>query len=256
MLMEKRYATTIKTTMPKRSYALISRNLRRKRRSWVSRKKRRITRRNRLAIQKTSIQRGLAFSNAQLVRLRYVAHFFLDPAVNTAVAHVFRANSLFDPDFTAAGHQPYGFDTWATMYNHYTVLGSKIKVHFNADTPGTAEQNVVGIQLKDTNTVDMTDAGGIIEQGETAWKFCGNNGTGSKSHAYVTKGYSTRKFFQTRDVEDDIYRASVTGNPSETAFFHVIAAPFNPGDNPGPITCLATIDYFVKFTGRHPLPQS
>lgn len=242
--------------MPKRTYSQISRNLRRKRRSWVSRKKRRVTRRNRLAIQKTSIQRGIAFSNAQLVKLRYVAHFSLDPGVNTAVAHVFRANSLFDPDQTGVGHQPYGFDTWATMYNHYTVLGSKITVHFNSDTGNVANQYVCGLQLKDSNTVDMTDAQGIIEQGETNWKFAANSGTGSKSHTIVRKTFSPRKFFQTRDVEDDIYRGSITGNPTETAYFHVIAAPFVSTDNPTTINCVATIDYFAKFTGRHPLPQS
>ena len=37
--------------------------------------------------------------------------------------HVFRLNSLFDPDFTGTGHQPQGYDNMALQYNRYIVYG-------------------------------------------------------------------------------------------------------------------------------------
>ena len=44
--------------------------------------------------------------------------------------HTFRANSVFDPDWTGAGHQPTRFDQLAALYQRYEVLKSKIRVQF------------------------------------------------------------------------------------------------------------------------------
>lgn len=42
----------------------------------------------------------------------------------------FRGNSLYDPDYTGIGVQPYGFDQLCpTFYNNYNVRGSKITVY-------------------------------------------------------------------------------------------------------------------------------
>ena len=51
------------------------------------------------------------------------------PLVPT-VSHVFRGNSLYDPDATGIGVQPYGFDqVCPTFFNNYNVRSSKITVY-------------------------------------------------------------------------------------------------------------------------------
>lgn len=47
------------------------------------------------------------------------------------VTYVLRANSLFDPDFSGAGHQPLRFDQLAAMFNQYRVRRSTLKVAFS-----------------------------------------------------------------------------------------------------------------------------
>lgn len=42
--------------------------------------------------------------------------------------YTFRANSIYDPDYSQVGHQPYGHDTLATIYNHYVVDRARITV--------------------------------------------------------------------------------------------------------------------------------
>jgi len=42
----------------------------------------------------------------------------------------YNLNSLFDPNRTGTGHQPLGFDQWATFYNRYVVTGVYFKVSF------------------------------------------------------------------------------------------------------------------------------
>lgn len=50
--------------------------------------------------------------------------------VSGFASYVFSANGLYDPNITGTGHQPYYFDQLMALYNHYTVLKSRIKVEF------------------------------------------------------------------------------------------------------------------------------
>jgi hypothetical protein len=49
-------------------------------------------------------------------------------STNNYASYVYRGNSVYDPDYTAVGHQPTGFDNLAALYNRYRVLSSDITV--------------------------------------------------------------------------------------------------------------------------------
>lgn len=51
-----------------------------------------------------------------------------------ATPQIFRANDLFDPDFSGTGHQPMGFDQLMVWYNHFCVVRSKIICTFRCTT--------------------------------------------------------------------------------------------------------------------------
>jgi len=57
-------------------------------------------------------------------------------ATVTGTNQVMNLNSIFDPDRTGTGHQPYGYDTMATLYNRYRVLSVDYKITFHAETLG------------------------------------------------------------------------------------------------------------------------
>lgn len=44
------------------------------------------------------------------------------------LSYLFRCNSLFDPDQSGTGHQPYLFDQWAALYPSYLVIRSHAKI--------------------------------------------------------------------------------------------------------------------------------
>ncbi len=57
----------------------------------------------------------------------------LSPATDNVTGQLgaevaFRMNSLFDPDFSAGAHQPYGFDQLATLYDKYVVHGVTVDI--------------------------------------------------------------------------------------------------------------------------------
>lgn len=69
------------------------------------------------------------------VTMRYVDYVPLDGTLSagSTVSHIFRANSIYDPDYTLPGHQPMGHDLYQNLYEHYSVVRSAIKVTFYAD---------------------------------------------------------------------------------------------------------------------------
>jgi len=69
---------------------------------------------------KTTKVRQLSFPDKVLVRLPYAFNSQLQSVVPWQDT-VWNINSLFDPEETYIGHQPRGFDQWATIYNRYRV---------------------------------------------------------------------------------------------------------------------------------------
>lgn len=58
--------------------------------------------------------------------MRYSESFTLTPSTGVPAHHLWRANGIFDPNQTGTGHQPYGHDQYAAIYNHYQILESTI----------------------------------------------------------------------------------------------------------------------------------
>lgn len=192
----------------------------------------------------------------KVCKLRYVQTIPLDPSVQTASNWVFRANSLFDPDYTGTGHQPLGFDEMALFYDHYIVIGSKITAKFISIGSGsTTNCCMVGVRLNDSSTVTASYQT-VMEQANNRYKFLSNSG--ALQSQTCTKTYSPRKFFGIKDINDNrsLLGASMSANPNEDAMFHVYAAPFDTATNPAALNVLVTIEYIAVFSERKSLLSS
>jgi len=112
------------------------------------------------------------YNNNYTVRLTYADSF--NRVVSNAGGgdhYAFRTNSIYDPDYTSAGHQPLMRDLWASQYDYYTVLACHYHIElYNCavDTltftaAGTFAQRVGAITanlLPTTNITDISNAGG------------------------------------------------------------------------------------------------
>lgn len=196
-----------------------------------------------------SVQRNFAFSNQQIVYMRYVDNITLNPGLGTTAVHGFRANSIYDPDYSTVGHQPMGRDEWATFYDHYTVLGCTIRATFLS--PGdvvNTDSFIAGILLDDDSGT-LPNPINILEQGKARTRLV-TNSKGSRGSTTIQHYYNPRKFFGVKDMKDnrDMLGAEMSANPSENCHFKVFISPFDFSADVAPVEVLVNITYKVLLT--------
>lgn len=94
-------------------------------------------------------------ATSTICRLKYAETF--SPAITAGVPYwyFFNLNSPFDPNRTGVGHQPYGFDTLATIYNRYRVY----KVSYSVEVLSTGGFTFQVTALNGAFTPTTPDAG-------------------------------------------------------------------------------------------------
>lgn len=168
--------------------------------------------------------------------LRYSDVVSIDAVVGFAAGHVFRAGSIFDPDYTGVGHQPYGHDTYQGIFNHYRVVKSVCKI-VNT-TPGAS--NIMSLSLHDD--VGIVSDHNLLREMKPG-KFIPLNTTADTNS--LTMVYNSHQSFPGREQSTT---ALFGNNPNEEMFFHVSVEGSNTTVNPGAISIVVSIEYYCEFT--------
>lgn len=76
------------------------------------------------------------FRSSMSVKMHYAQDHVMQAGTLGAVGveQIYRINSLFDPDFTAGGHQPYAFDQMALLYRKYKVNSVLVEITWSDPT--------------------------------------------------------------------------------------------------------------------------
>ncbi len=205
-------------------------------------------------VTKASPKEVTGIPDKQFVKLRYTSFFNVNPATPTG-GHVFRGNSINDPDFTGIGAQPLGHDEWAAFYGKYKVHSSKIQVQFlNANT--TSGAGNVLLNIVPSNSINTIGSRTYAELNDTPYSktkmiapvSAGMNGV------YMSNYMSTKKM--TGDTTlDDVYEAPFNNNPNRTWYWIVQTDSFN-GTSGHDLDLKVTITYYVEIFDRKMLLQS
>lgn len=166
------------------------------------------------------------------MKTKYVATpLSLNPGVGGIPAtYVFSANGLYDPDVTGTGHQVLGFDQIMPMYDHYTVIGSRIKV-IGANTTAQDNQYLI-VTLSDT-VVPNPDITNLLENGLSRYKVLSVD-QGDHGVETLTLNFSPKRFFNTNSVMDNkALKGNAVSNPGEGAYYHITVAPLDGTSDAG-----------------------
>lgn len=155
-----------------------------------------------------------------IVKHKYVCQGIVNlSASNWTQNVILRANDMFDPEYATGGHQPFYFDQMAALYNHYTVVGSKLKIKFyqDRDDAQDCDPTYVALQLKDSEQSPL-DALNVREQPGCKYTTMARPQT---PHT-LTKGFSAKRFFgksKGNVVGESELRGTPVSGPSENAFW-------------------------------------
>lgn len=200
------------------------------------------------------------FPKRKLVKLRYVQEVSLDPGLSSFSVYEFRANSVFDPDFTGTGHQPMGFDEWSALYERYTVYGSKINVMYAPESTTSVTPAYYGITTYGTSGQLASTYGNveaILEGKLTGFTTTmGGNLNSTFMPRTLTRKWSAKRFFGKKDpLDDPDVGALISASPVNVAYFGLWAGAIG-GNNPGVLNFRVLIDYIVMFHEPYLLVQS
>lgn len=219
-------------------------------------------------LTKHGTPKTLGLPEFQKVTLRYVEVISIDPAGSGVVAsYAFRANSIYDPNYTSSGHNPSGWNQIAPFYERCHVIRSKCRLEY---TPTGTSTSVYAAKCALTcdpdlrNSTDYVSYTDFIEKARSKLITVGNyynNGNYGVMPYYLYAYFNPRIICAQTDDEylaDTANSCTYTGDiPDEgnIAYFNIDLCDIN-GGNPDAMTFTVTIDYTCVFSGRLTVPHS
>lgn len=175
-----------------------------------------------------------------VVKLKYTEVIDWSVPTLTTQSQQFRLNSVFDPNVTGVGHQPYGFDQLAALFAHYRVFKTSWHVAF---APSNDRLHIAVAPVNGSNSFTSVESLGefpaavskvMAYAGGPPCTFRGSTWlprlTGATSVQYRT---------------DDRYSAAVTTNPVEAMYHNIVV--YNPSGGTVDTSMTVTFMYHVEF---------
>lgn len=125
------------------------------------------------------------------------------------------ANGLFDPSITGGAHQPLYFKELAAIYDHYTVIGSKITVKVAKTDAFTNIPVIVGCYINDDSTAGPTGVLAMMEHPSATHKLV----QASSPTAQFSLKWSAKKTFGGSVLGNDNLQGTATANPTEQSVY-------------------------------------
>lgn len=151
------------------------------------------------------------------IKHRYCDIVPLTSALGVYNTYIFKCNGMFDPDVTSTGHQPMYFDQLSALYNHFTVVKSRITVQFvnNNTAPATANVQSFGIYIDDDGSAGATGTVQAMEQNSAVSRIF----TLSSDPITLSKSWDAVKAFGRNPETDPNLQGTSAGDPTEIQTF-------------------------------------
>lgn len=172
---------------------------------------------------------------------KYADTIALSAGAGTNAVWLFSCNSVYDPDRTAAGHQPMLHDQFAALYNNYIVTKAKIKVTF---FPNGSQMTVGCSVLPDTTT---TYVGNLRQAAENAHSTVMNIEDTETRPIVMRRVQKASSYIGKPMFNRDLW-ASTGANPPDECYFAIFAGASDMTSTPSAMRCIVQIWYYTIWS--------
>lgn len=195
---------------------------------------------------------GKGFPKKMCMTHKYVEVASLTSTTGVMGKYLFACNNMYDPNYTITGHQPLYRDQCAALYQHYCVIGSKIKVKaINA----ASNTGLIGVALfiNDDTTTTPTTLDAIVEQTNAkSMKIIPYN---SSDPVILGAGWSARKWFGKSPLANNSLGAAYNSSPAEQCYYTLCVQCMDGASTVG-IYFDVEIEYICIWTELNDIGQS
>lgn len=160
---------------------------------------------------------GQGFPKKLMSTHKYREIFTLTATAGVFTTYQFSCNGMYDPNITGTGHQPMYFDQMTPLYDHYCVIGSKMKWKLIPATSNSAA-GYVSCYIEDNASVNAANTTGIAElptgQSKQICPLVSRPTT-------LTQKWSAKKYFGKNPLANTDLQGTSAGNPNEQSYFTV-----------------------------------
>jgi len=221
------------------------RRYRRSRRPRRFRRSRRFKRKSRTTVNLSRFTGPIAPKT--ILKMKYNDFITSNGAV---IDYVYNLNSLYDPDRSGTGHQPYGFDTYASLYHRYRVF--KVDWVINASTTNTSTPYT--ITVLPSNDVGAYTSMTLANENPRAVQKVVNFGNPIKFRGSIylprLNGSTSAQY-----KNDDRFQALNNASPSELMALHLLTSTVS-GSAIATIFMDITLTFHCEWFDPLPLAQS
>jgi len=125
-------------------------------------------------------------------------------------------NSLFDPNSSGVGHQPLYFDQLCAIYDHYTVLKSRLKITPMLEPSVTSPVIVCAYIDDDTSTIPSIT---INAERPGAKTYVWSPSAGTVRSPSIYMDWDARKAFGGKTQDDPSMQGTSAASPTEQQYF-------------------------------------
>lgn len=195
--------------------------------------------------------------NVRTARMRFCTNAVLSCGGNTLGFTDLYANA---PNLlTASNERAFGWASWASLFDRYICVGSKITAYASYQTQSATNPPMcVGIYLSDDQAVPYNSWKGLVEARKGTYR----NMTALQERPVVVKSFfSCKKFFNITDPKDNMVRfGSATGGASTPDGTAVYIIWGNSTGSTTPETRVnvnvnIVMDFIVRFMEPKDLPR-
>lgn len=182
-----------------------------------------------------------AFPKQKRCTLRYCDSPVIISTTGAYTEYLYSANGMYDPNITGSGHQPRYFDQSMAIYNHYTVLSSRIAVSMLAPLDGTL---IWTLFRDDDTTTGVTSGIYAIERQSCVYKAYETTNTPTGN--VLRNSWKASSTFTGDPLSKDELAGDSSANPVESTYFVISVQNGNLTTSSYPM--VVTIDYDVVFS--------